>query len=441
MILPTSDLEYSTSDADAIAAVETFCWRISRLDTGLEDILEAAKQHPEAAAVQLAAGAFYLFGQTHATQAEASKHLDTVTKQQSTLNEREAALLDALRLWHQDRYYAATLLFEAYTLRWPTDRFAHKALEFLYYTLGQQHSGERFRRHFQRLQAEHPPLADEAGFLSMAAFGHELSGLLDDAQAIAEKSLALEANNPWAHHCLSHVYIRRGNREAALATMQAFLPVWQSGNRLIYCHNAWHLALVHLDLLDYDGAMAIYHDHVWGVMPDTPGEEVDAIALLWRTEMAGGEVSDAAWSEVADHVEARVDECFMPFLNAHFAYALARADRQEPLEKMLATVANRSSQDDEEARHIWAPVGQAVIEACAAYGQGNYGFAAEKLEPIIGWDVTAVGGSDAQDDLFRQAYLHALQKTGRQADARSYFDLMTKGKVLSELDMKWAAAV
>jgi len=34
--------------------------------------------------------------------------------------------------------------------------------------------------------------------------------------------------------------------------------------------------------------------------------------------------------------------------------------------------------------------------------------------------MTAIGGSDAQDDLFRQMYFVALARSARRADARSF---------------------
>ncbi len=48
--------------------------------------------------------------------------------------------------------------------------------------------------------------------------------------------------------------------------------------------------------------------------------------------------------------------------------------------------------------------------------------------------MTSIGGSDAQDDLFRQAYLRSLQAAGRRADAAAYFERITTGKALTPLD-------
>jgi hypothetical protein len=48
--------------------------------------------------------------------------------------------------------------------------------------------------------------------------------------------------------------------------------------------------------------------------------------------------------------------------------------------------------------------------------------------------MTWIGGSDAQDDLFRQAYLRSLQAAGRHADAAAYFERMTTAKARTPLD-------
>jgi hypothetical protein len=48
--------------------------------------------------------------------------------------------------------------------------------------------------------------------------------------------------------------------------------------------------------------------------------------------------------------------------------------------------------------------------------------------------MTSIGGSDAQDDLFRQAYLRSLQAASRRADASAYFERMTADKSRTPLD-------
>ena len=53
--------------------------------------------------------------------------------------------------------------------------------------------------------------------------------------------------------------------------------------------------------------------------------------------------------------------------------------------------------------------------------------------------MTAIGGSNSQDDLFRQAYLRSLQAAGRHADAAAYFDRITGRKLRTPLDRALAS--
>jgi len=179
-------------------------------------------------------------------------------------------------------------------------------------------------------------------------------------------------------------------------------------------------------------AMRVFKAHIWGITPDFVVEQLDAIALLWRIEMAAGP-TDAEWPAIAEHIAPRAVETFMPFMNAHYVYALARAGRADAVEAVLARARVRSDANDEEAKRVWAPVGRAVIEAAAAFGAGNRARAAALLDPVMPM-MTAIGGSDAQDDLFRQTYLRSLQAAGRRADAKAYFQAITADKSPTALD-------
>jgi hypothetical protein len=59
--------------------------------------------------------------------------------------------------------------------------------------------------------------------------------------------------------------------------------------------------------------------------------------------------------------------------------------------------------------------------------------AAALLDPVMPM-MTSIGGSDAQDDLFRQTYLRSLQAAGRHMEAAAYFERITAGKSPTPLD-------
>jgi tetratricopeptide (TPR) repeat protein len=420
-------LDVTTSDPAAIAAADDFAARLLRLDQGVEGILEAAKLWPDTPIVQLYAAAFWLYGQTDGARETAAALLRAC--EALAMNARERLLHRALVLWHGNDNLRAVEALEAITTEWPGDLVAAKVAEFLYYVLGQQYMGLRFRAHMRRLEPAH---ADDPDFLAMAAFASELCDDYADAEARAERALGIEPRNPWAQHALSHVLIRQGRVQEGLVRLELFLPLLATCGRPIHCHDAWHLALLHLEQLDVGAAMRVFRTHIWGITPDFVVEQLDAIALLWRIEMAGTPM-DAEWPPIAEHIAPRAVETFMPFMNAHYVYALARAGCADAVEAALARVRARSAADDEEAKRVWATVGRAVIEAAAAFGAGDRASAAALLDPVMPV-MTSIGGSDAQDNLFRQAYLRSLQAAGRYAEATAYFDRITAEKSRTPLD-------
>ena len=312
-------LDITASHTDAVAAADDFTARLLRVDQGVEAILAAAKRWPQTPILRLYAAAFWLYGQTGDALTNAAAELracETLAK-----NSREHALHRALSLWRADDYLRAVEAMEFITAEWPRDLCTAKFAEFLYYVLGQQHMGPRFRAHMASLEITH---ARDPDFLAMSAFANELCGEYAVAEARAERALAIEPRNPWAQHALSHVLIRCGRVAEGRARMQAFLPMLASCARPIHSHDAWHLALLHLEELDVAATMRVFREHIWGITPDFVVEQLDAIALLWRIEMAGTAM-DAEWPSIAEHVAPRALETFMPFMNAHYVCAPGRA--------------------------------------------------------------------------------------------------------------------
>src|SRR5262249_28357792 len=157
-------LDVTSRDPAAVAAADDFAARLLRLDRGVENILDAAKRWPETPIIRLYAAAFWLYGQTNDARAEAAVHFHAC--ETLAMNARERALHRALALWHANANLRAVEALEAITTEWPGDLFTVKLAEFLYYVLGQQYMGPRFRAHMRCLEPAH---ADDSDFLAMAA--------------------------------------------------------------------------------------------------------------------------------------------------------------------------------------------------------------------------------------------------------------------------------
>jgi len=423
-------LPVSTSEPLVAEACRIFYARLLRIDPGVESILETATQFPEEPAAQLASAFLWLFGQTPEAQKQAAKYLAQADQYRNRLSAREIAWLDAMASWHAREFEATATAFEEITTRWPQDLPAAKAAEFIYYILGQHASGPRFLAHMERLAPYH---REDPDYLAVTAFAHELCGNAGAARDHAEQALQIAPINPWAQHALEHVLLWEGSPDDAVARLESWLGSWAHSGRVIHCHNAWHVALMHLDRLNVSRAFAIYEEHVWGHTPEFVVEQLDAIAFLWRAEMAGFPVGKERYQAIAKYIAPLAGTLFMPFVSAQYAYALARAGEQDALDEMLRQVDLRSAADDVDARWAWAPVGRNIVQASALLGKDQPALAAELLDPVMD-RMPRIGGSDAQDDLFRFAHMDSLNRAGRKTDARTLLGRRLSQKSPSPLE-------
>ena len=211
--------------------------------------------------------------------------------------------------------------------------------------------------------------------------------------------------------------LARGRRE-----QEGFLPTWTHPPFSIHGHNAWHLALFRLLDDDGEGAMQLFQDLIWGQTPESSAEQVDAVSLLWRMEMSGLEVGEAVWNEVADACALLSHEAPNPFVAAHQAHALARVGRDEEVQNLRQAV-EHSAQSQPKARcAVWSEAGIPVVDAAIAWARGDAPKVVECLEPAVR-EIPRVGGSDAQDDLFRITLIRALEKVGRRDSVREWVSI------------------
>jgi tetratricopeptide (TPR) repeat protein len=430
-------LELSTDDAAAVAALDRFRVQLLSLGPGVGDIVAAAAAHPDQALVQCCAASLGLYGQNVAADRDAEGYLAAARAAAPRATVRERAHLAALEDWAGRRYEDATAKLEGIVAKWPRDLVAAKTLEFLYFVRGQHYSAARFLKAMQGIAGANP----ESGyFLSMLSFALELAGRYDEALAAADRAVALEPDNPWAHHTMAHAYLKTGAIAKGRAVLEGYEPIWRAGGPVVHSHNFWHLALMHLEDLEPDAAYRFLHRPILADSPHITVQMVDAISLLWRLEMAGYGVPSGDWDFLAAAVADDAAQAYTAFNSAHFVYALARAGRENALAEALAGLRGAAGAMRGPERAVWQEVGLPLIEGCVAAARGQHDEAARRLGPLMtpgGETVVRGGGSDAQVDLFRQAFLTSLIHAGERSAARACLDRLSTGPAGTPLQRYW----
>jgi tetratricopeptide (TPR) repeat protein len=399
---------YTVTGADAatLAGLHRFEADFHAFRDEAAAILDVAAAAPDCAVAQIHAAALHVYSQSAGQIAlHAAPLLNRARQAARHATPRERALLGAVDAWARSDFADAARRFEALAAEWPRDVTAAKFAEFVFF------EWPDFPRHLRFMDSIAATNDDLPCFKAMHAFAYELNGHYGRAEAIAEDALAEDPHTPWAHHALAHLYLNTGRIEGGITALDRAAPLWAAHGQGIRTHNSWHLALLHLSALDLDEAMRLYHTEIAGPLPDSVFEHTDALSLLWRFELAGAGVPPALWQAYAPQARRLATDVTVPFLAALYVHALARAGEADA----AAAAIDRIAADKAEGGHGWT-VGITLMKGVLALASGRHRAGVALLEPILG-AVGCTGGSDAQNDIFAQAYIAGLVASGRGPSA------------------------
>lgn len=394
---PTSQPDFPvTSRSDhAIASVRGFEHEVLTYGRDAAQIFAAAAADPGCALASAYAGLAHILRSTREGLSLARPHLIRAGAHAIDATPRERMLIDGIALWAVEDGTDAMRVLTVLLQHHPDDLFAAKLLQLLQFGAGDAHGM------LCTASAVLPHHAQSAVAHAMQAFALDQCGRPAQAEQSARHALAF-APDPWAHHALAHVMDRQGRYQEGRSWMRGHAEDWARCSSFLYTHNWWHAALFDLAVGDTEAAVALFDTHVWAVRKDYCQDQINAVSLLARLELAGADVG-ARWGEVAVYVAPRRLDSIDGFLDLHYAYALGRAGETICVAEML----RRSVERAQPGAPRWRQLMPAAIAGLSAFAQGRNERALALLAPVEP-SLHLLGGSTVQRDLFRRV-LHAAR--------------------------------
>ncbi len=404
MLIDAQGLDVTTESGVAIAAINRFIDQALGYGNAAEAvILSAIAADPSCAIAHAYAAAHYLSQENRVDGRRALPYLAAAQRYATVATHREQSYIGAIAAWANRDIALALRYHEAIAHRYPHDLISVQQGQYHYFYEG---------RYYQLLdiaQSVLPANPTAAYLRGMIAFGLEQCHRLSEAEATAHEAIALHRNDPWAHHAIAHVLETQQRVDEGIAWMERFAPTWDGCNSMLYTHNWWHIALYYLAKGDRQTVLDLYDRHIWGrARPDSPKDQVGAIATLLRLELRGMAVGDR-WRHLAAYLGDRVHDHALPFQDLHYVYALARANHGDWLSTMLQSMEDHAQSLPAASRQTWLDVAIPAARGLAAHAQGDWASAVGQLKPVAA-HLWTLGGSHAQRQMFDQIYLHAAQR-------------------------------
>ncbi|HWJ34523.1 MAG TPA: tetratricopeptide repeat protein [Steroidobacteraceae bacterium] len=397
-----------------LGAVDDFIEGFLAYETRAENILAAADAAPECCLANVYAGLVWMFLEAPDAALHASTFLAAAERTASAASRREQLNTALLRAWMTDDLAEALRLCEHISDEFPRDLVVVKTHQYFEFNRG--NSPEMLRIALKVLERN----SDIPYMHGMAAFAYEQCHLLDEAEVAARTALDLRRKEPWAQHALAHVMLTHGRIDEGAHFLEGMIDTWTGLNSFMSTHIWWHLALFYLSQGRQARVLEIYDRYCWAVAKSYSQDQIGAVSLLTRMELAGIDVGER-WQDLAEHLAARAHDTVLPFLTMQYLYGLARAGREEA-DALLRSVRRAATGAAPFVREVWADVALPACEGLHAYAQGHYDTAWRHLGPAMPRMIEA-GGSHAQRDLFEQILLDAAIKSGRSTLAQQMLEL------------------
>ena len=379
-----------------------------------ERVLAVADADPESCLANVYAGLLWMLLEAPEGAPRAARYLAAAERAAPPAARREQLNTAMLRAWVDDDVEESLRICERIGEEFPRDLVIVKTHQYLEFNRGNSPAMLR-----AALRAA-PANAGVPYVHGMAAFAYEQCHLLGEAESEARMALAMKRKEPWAQHALAHVLLTRGQIDEGAQFLEEVADTWTDLNSFMVTHLWWHLALFYLSQGRDAKVLELYDRHCWGVAKDYSQDQIGAVSLLARLEIAGIDVGPR-WQDLGRHLAARAQDTLLPFLTIQYLYGLARAGRPEAA-GLLESVRRRAETAAAYTRGAWREVALPACEGVYAYARGDYAEAARHLAVSVP-RMAEIGGSHAQRDLFEQILLDALVRAGRAGRAQQMLEL------------------
>jgi hypothetical protein len=202
-----------------------------------------------------------------------------------------------------------------------------------------------------------------------------------------------------------------GRPEDGLGWMAAREPFWSTPTHTNAVHVWWHRALFHLELGQYDAALALYDGPIRATQRRLGNSLTNASALLWRLDALGCDVGDR-WRELAGLWDGHADGKCLVFTGIHAAMAELGSGQEARAETRLVAMRESAASEIEAAR-LYRTVGVPTVEALTAFHRGDYDRTIDLLLRTR-TDLWQIGGSHAQRDVIDWTLTEAALRAGQR---------------------------
>jgi len=348
--------------------------------------------------------------------------VDEAKRCMPTIQGHEHELLSALELERSGKGIESATALETILHKEPTNLLVHQLLHENLFWMGQ--FGWMRDVIEKAIPAWDESSPDYGPFLSLRAFANEEAGYIDDAERFARTALEIDPSDIWGAHAVAHALYMKGQVAQGIDLVETLSPNWGQANQMRH-HMWWHLCLFLLEQGDHERILQLLttevRDPSCALVQESPAASIDIqnfSSLLLRLELYGVDVG-GHWETLAAICANRVNNHGNAYGNIHDMMVLVATGQDQAASQLLASMRDTFDSQLGATAVAYNIVGIPACEAILAHRNKDY----QQVLALLGGirhNLSLMGASHAQRDIFYHLLVHAAEREGRE-DLRAVY--------------------
>ena len=333
--------------------------------------------------------------------------------------ERERSHLNVSSLLLRGKSGEARLAVYEHVRLWPRDVLIAQMCTSVFGLIGFSGLPGREAEQLSFISNLAPHYGENCWYKAQLAFAQLEVGQLNEAATNIEKALLMNPESAHSKHIRAHLYYENLEDEDGLNYLKTHWENYDPSGAL-YNHISWHVGLWSLECGNLKQVWQILDHHISPKNSLGPPLNVltDAVALLFRAEIAGVKVPIHRWESLSAYASNKFAKTGLGFADMHAAIAHVRAGNVGALDNIITNAKG--------------PVANLTKKISQAYRcmQNKEWLKASDLFFEVMPEHARFGGSNAQRDLIDLSLATCLIHQGRKNEAQTVLSV-TRPRVLN----------
>ena len=341
--------EVSGRSETTLRGIDDFVTGFLGYENKATNVLAAADADPESPLANIYAGFTWMFLEAAGAEERATVYLKRAQALRLKANTREQLMLDQLERWIAGDIPAVQRIGETIVDNFPRDLASVKLHQYFSFNRGDASVDVGIAQKAEARQPRQSASPRHAG-LRLRADARPGQGRARSSSGARHQGTRNPGpSTPWRTSCSRPAESRKASRSSARRSRPG--PI-STASCTPTIGGIKRCSIFQLG--DQQAVFDAYDHHVWGIEPTYSQDQVGAVSLLARMEIAGLDVGDR-WQQLAEYLRPRAKDVIQPFLTLQYLYGLARADFAEAA-TLLAAVEDKAKSSDAFDRLVWRDV-------------------------------------------------------------------------------------